>query len=261
MIVKIKEIIDINIIDDKVEKLNDDFSKLFTIKNNYPTLLLKINRILLIFNEEKIKKIYELVKYIANIETSKINNIQLISKDQTSNKKNSSNFEEMKEIEKNQSYKYKDIYNPINYRNITNISEFNQKHNYQTESATKSQINCYSFGIKASNLYPEMINIKNIKEKDSQKTNNDIICAENHKNKILNESRIVIEDRNKFKNKPPIIDKNKNEFYYENTFTKSKEYIANELKFKEKKIEWLSNKKIIDKYKNSNDDFNFKGIF
>lgn len=263
MIVKIKEIVDINIIDGKVEKLKDDFSKIFKIKNKYPNLLLKINRILLIFNEEKIKKIYELVKYIANIETSKLNTIELFSKVQTSNNKNCSNLEEMKKNEKNQSCQNREISNPINYTKISNLNEYHPKYYFQTKSDTESQYNCDSFGTNKSNLYPEMINIKSIKEKETQhcSNRNDISnYDEFHKNKNINQNNIILENWNKNKNKPPLLNKNKFIVLSKNTFKISKEN-EKEINKNEKKIKRISNNTIIDKHKNSYDDLKNKGIF
>lgn len=230
MFLKIKEKVDISIIDDKVKKLNEDFTKLFTIKNNYPNLLLKINRILLIFGEEKITKIYELVKYIANIQTSKINNIQLITRDKHSNKDCSNEHysntnktleekEEFKDFEKIKSFKNKDLYKTINYSNITNISEIQRKHNCLRNSATKSQNSCDSFGTKesSSNAHPGMINIKCIKDKNFESRRFDSVIKMNSKEKNFGakeilENKFANENKDKIINNAPLILKEKMNF-------------------------------------------------
>jgi hypothetical protein len=216
LFVKIKEKIDISIIDDKVKKLNEDFTKLFTIKNNYPNLLLKINRILLIFGEEKITKIYELVKYIANIETSKINNIQLISSENISNNKlsdySNSNrtSEECTDFEKIKSFKSKDFYKTINCSNITNISDFQRKHNCLRSSANKSQNSYDSHGTKESKSYPLMLNVKWIREKNLDTDRFEKCIKMNSKEKSfgakeIQENKFVNEKKEKLINNAPIM--------------------------------------------------------
>lgn len=224
MFVKIKEKVDINIIDDKVRKLNDDFSKLFAIKNHYPNLLLKINRILLVLGEDKISKIYELVKYIANIETSKINNFQLISTEKISNNDYYSDysnqneiFEEFKDYEKIKSFKNKDSYQPISLSNTGYTSDFQRNYNCVKNSVNKNQYNYNSFGNNESNLNASMLNIKVVKDKNDYKGKLDSNINMKSQEKNLNMN--CIKDK-KFANKinendsknAPIISNEKFEF-------------------------------------------------
>jgi len=246
LFVKIKEKVDISIIDNKVKRLNDDFAKLFTMKNNYPNILLKINRILLIFGEEKITKIYELVKYIANIETSKINKIHLISSERNSYNFDNSNsketLEEYKDFEKIKSFKNKDFYRTVNYSNITNISsEIQQRkqHNCIRNSETKSSRNsCDSFGNKqesSSNTYdtyPGMLNIKCVKKEknfdnfnrrfNSQEKN--FVAKEIHENELFSNNE-NIKDVINIKNAPIMLFNNKkSNLNYENGNLKNDEF-------------------------------------
>jgi len=216
LFVKIKQKVDISIIDDKVKRLNEDFTKLFTIKNNYPNLLLKINRILLIFGEEKITKIYELVKYIANIETSKINNIQLISSENISNNElrdysNSNRIsEEYTDFEKIKSFKSKDFYKMTNCKNMTNISDFQQKNNCLSSSLNKSQNNCDSHGAKESKSYPLMLNVKWIREKNLdierfEKCSKTTSKEKSFREKEIQENKFLNEKKEKLLNNAPIM--------------------------------------------------------
>ena len=159
MRLKIKEKIDLNIIDEKSKKLLEDFDKLYVFKSNIPSMIMKINRILLIFEEEKVKKIYELVKYIAVKENKLLNSNELPSKDlkpqenkDTGQDLSTANNNYQNLINKNQKQLELNKLNNKNYKNSCNlrIKSPDSKNNFNNFNSC------------------EMFNIKCIKEKKSE---------------------------------------------------------------------------------------------
>lgn len=144
MYAKVQGCIDRIKIDETLIQLTNDFKILFNSKNNYPKLLIKINRYLTIFNEEKLQKIYEVVKYFAHKTNrknypnhhfaSKYNNIG-------KNKSSSPNSEDFKEMENGKNIDDQYLQNSLNYKSLKskNINDKNYIHKNNTCDLNKGE--------------------------------------------------------------------------------------------------------------------------
>lgn len=155
---------------------------LFKLKKTYPSLLIQINRILLIFSEEKIKKVYEMVKYLAKIETIKGSNASFEGRNNItrSNKTFPHNTEEVKEAGDIKLSHKQIFYENLQNKNLANKtnSAINTDTRLRNPDFTSKSLKSCSISDKNNP------NLNNLYESNDFFSNND--NKDNHNNKNFN---------------------------------------------------------------------------